>query len=90
MRGLDKTDLSTYNPPKELIEKARQMRTDADSKKKRSIETGFKEYLKANPCSKDMDSDKIKEALLLNYMALHNDVAGFDAASVFIFQQKSE
>ena len=70
MRGLDKTDLSTYNPPKELIEKARQMRTDADSKKKRSIETGFKEYLKANPCSKDMNSDQIKEALLLNYMAL--------------------
>ena len=69
--GLPALKISDVKPSADELKRAHELRAEADNKKKRSTDVGFKEYLKkkpdlvANGCSADL-----KEQLILNFMVL--------------------
>jgi hypothetical protein len=68
--ALAATKLTQVQPTAEELEAARQLKADSSDKKKRSVDSGFREYLKRNPDPNASASDELKERALLNFMVL--------------------
>ena len=66
--------LSTVKPTAEELDRAKQLRADASSSKKRSLDQGFKDYIRKhveqNPELRDSSSAVLKEECLMNFMVL--------------------
>ena len=63
--------LTDLKPTAEEVEKAKQARQDATASKRRSQDTGFKDYVKKHAeLNPDMTTAEVKEACLLNFLVL--------------------
>ena len=68
--ALASSKLSTVQVTPEELERVRQLRAEATAGKKKSQDTGFKDYLKKNPDDAALSSAELKERCILNFMVL--------------------
>ena len=75
--ALQAAKLAEVQPTQDELDRARKLRDDSSASKKRSIDTGFRDYLKKHAeLNGDMTSSELKERCIQNFMVLQMRAKG--------------
>jgi len=75
--ALPAANLGDVHPTQEELDRARRLREDATGAKKRSTDTGFRDYVKKHPeLNAESSSAELKERCIQNFMILQMRAKG--------------